>query len=152
MEKFAKRIRKEGCMMTRYLIVIAAVLSIIILPYIQPILTTAEAGDRQDIELLMQTFFDSLSSGDTDGILSCLTEPMLSQRKELLLYNPNYPNLLRKVYQHVKIDFGELKVIDDNTVSIAVKITKSNNNIRNTTFICTKVSGSWKISQEISIN
>jgi len=143
--------KKERCTMTRYLI-IGAILTIMILPYTQPVLRTAAASDREDIELLMRTFFDHLSSGNTDGILTCLTEPMLHQRKELLEKNPNYPDLLRKVYQDARIDLGELKVIDNNTMIISVKITKSNNHIRNTAFLCRKDHGFWKISEEVKSN
>lgn len=137
--------------MTRYLI-IAAVLAIMILPYTQPALRTAEAGDRQDIESLIQTFFSGLSSGDTDTVLSCLTEPMLSLRKGSLLNNPNYPNLLRKFYKNSKIDIGGLKVIDDYTMVVSVTITKSNKQARNTSFLCKKDNGLWKIADELRSN
>lgn len=137
--------------MTRYLL-IGVVLAILILPYTQPTLRMAAAGDREDVKLLVTTFFDYLKSGDTNGILTCLTEPMLSERKELLIENPNYSGFLKKIYQHRRIVLRELKVIDDYTMVVSVEITKSDNQVRNTSFLCRKDNGLWKISEELRSN
>jgi len=110
----------------------------------------ASADDTEEIQILVTHFFDSLKTGDTDGIILSLTDPILDERRELLETNPEYSNQLKGVYDGIQIELGSVNIKKNDTALIAVQIKMSDGMPRKTKLFCKKINGSWKISEELS--
>jgi hypothetical protein len=52
------------------------------------------------VESVVEDYFEYLRAGDTTGMLSLITDPLLSERRELLENNAAYPKFLRDMYKN----------------------------------------------------
>jgi hypothetical protein len=104
------------------------------------------AGDS--IEITVQTYFDYLKSGDTEGILSCLTDPLLSERRSLLEKNTAYPDFLRDMYRSAYIVIKNVEE-DKGKIEAEIYLNEHDPPLRSR-FILKRPSGAWLISEEIN--
>ena len=107
------------------------------------------ADDTEEIKILITDFFDSLKTGDTDGIILSLTDPILNERRELLETNPGYSDQLTRVYDGIEIELGNINIKKNDTAVIDLQMKMNSGSLRMTSFFCKKINGSWKISQEM---
>jgi hypothetical protein len=111
---------------------------------------TLQAQERE-IELSIENYFEYLRRGDTESILSLLTDPLLSEKRELLEKNTEYPESLRETYENASMLIKSVKMIDTQRGVADVEIyfdgQASPLKIR---FILKRKDGSWKISEEVS--
>ena len=100
------------------------------------------------IETTVQSYFDYLKSGETEGILSCLTDPLLSERRSLLEKNTAYPEFLRDMYKSAYI---VIKNVEEDKGEIEAEIYLNDEDPPlKSRFILKHESGSWLISEEIN--
>lgn len=108
----------------------------------------AQAGDA---EMSVETYFDYLKNGDTEGILNILTDPLLSERRTLLENNTDYPEFLRKTYEGANLEIRNVERVDKDIRMVEVEIhLGSDGSSLKTKFLVKKVNDSWKISEEIT--
>ena len=108
-------------------------------------------AEEREVEASIQNFFGYLKDGDTQSILSLLTEPILSEQRKLLENNSEYPEFLRKIYKNSYMVIKNTEKINRNKRAIDVEIYHGNLEppleIR---FILKRKKGLWKISEEIT--
>lgn len=125
-----------------------ALLGIIPLLYYNIAHTEADEGE---VEAVVESYYGYLRAGDTAGILSLLTEPLLSERRELLERNTAYPQFLREMYQSSYMEVTDIKKVKGNRRAVDVEIyLDEGQNPLKTRFILQIVNGSWKISNEVN--
>ncbi len=104
----------------------------------------------QEEEAEIESFFSYLKSGDREGVLSLLTEPLLSERRELLEDNPEYSGFLKETYRSASIKIKNTEEIGQDKRAVNVDIYFSDQEPPlETKFILKRENGSWKISEEI---
>lgn len=108
----------------------------------------AMADDTEEIKILITDFFNSLKTGDTDGIILSLTDPILNECRELLETNPGYKDQLTGVYDGIEIELGKIKIKKNDAARIDLQMKMNSGSLRKITFFCKKINGSWKISRE----
>lgn len=110
--------------------------------------TEAKEGEEAAV---VESYYGYLRAGDTAGILSLLTEPLLSERRELLEKNTAYPQFLREMYQSSYMEVTDIKKVKGNRRAVDVEIyLDEGQNPLKTRFILQIVNGSWKISNEVN--
>jgi hypothetical protein len=106
-----------------------------------------QAGDA---EASVQTYFEYLKDGDTEGILNILTDPLLSERRKLLEDNPEYPEFLKNTYQGANLEIKSTENIDKNKKAVDVEIHYVDGSPLKARFLLKMVDNSWKIAEEIN--
>ena len=106
------------------------------------------ADDTEEIKILITDFFNSLKTGDTDGIILSLTDPILNECRELLETNPGYKDQLTGVYDGIEIELGKIKIKKNDAARIDLQMKMKSGSLRKIIFFCKKINGSWKISRE----
>jgi hypothetical protein len=122
-------------------------IALVVLPSLS-IIPTLEA-QTGDAETSVETYFDYLKDGDTEGILILLTDPLLSERKRLLENNSEYPEFLRKTYQGASMEVKNSENVDKDKRVVDVEIHFADGSSLQTKFLLKMVDGSWKIAEEI---
>lgn len=108
-------------------------------------------AQEYEVEAAVESYFSYLKNGDTDGILSLLTDPVLSERRKLLEENTTYPEFLRENYRGSDMEIKRVREIKGERKSVAVEIYfEQPGPPLKTKFILERVDNSWKISEEIS--
>lgn len=110
-----------------------------------------QAQEEGEVELAVENYFEYLKRGDTQGVLNLLTDPLLSERRELLEGNTAYPEFLRERYENAYMEVKNTEKIKGNERAIDMEIYLGEQEPPlKTRFILRKKSGSWKISEEIN--
>ena len=108
-------------------------------------------AQEREIEVVMQDYLEYLRSGDTEGILSLLTDPLLSERRKLLERNSAYSEFLRDTYRGADMLIRGIKEIGTNKRAVDVEISFGDQGAPlKTRLILKREGGLWKISEEIS--
>ena len=104
-----------------------------------------------EVEAVVESYFECLRSGDTTGILNLITDPLLSERRELLEKNTAYPQFLREMYNNSYIKIINIRKIkgDKRAADVEVYLNNGETPLK-TRFILQNVNGSWKISDEVN--
>jgi hypothetical protein len=108
----------------------------------------ALADDTGEVESLVIEFFEYLKTGDTEAIISSLTDPILSNHRRTLR-NPNYPYQLMQAYGGAEVVVKKTKIINDYMVQIFVKIRNGDGSVSKTSVLIKKINDRWKIADEI---
>ena len=134
--------------MKKNMTIIIVTTLMIFLGYFQtPSLYSQDTG----VELLMNNYFKFLKTGDTESILSVLTDPLLSERENILKNNPAYPNFLRAQYETARFVIGQTIAIQSDKKSIDVEIYfDEKGQPLKPRFLLKKEKGFWKISDELT--
>ena len=104
-----------------------------------------------EVEFLMNNYFQFLKAGDTESILSVLTDPLLSERENILKNNPAYPNFLRAQYKTARFVIEKAVDIQSDKKSIDVEIYfDEKGQPLKPRFLLKKEKGFWKISDELT--
>ena len=104
-----------------------------------------------EVEAVVESYFEYLRAGDTAGILSLITDPLLSERRELLEKNSSYSEFLRDMYKNSYIQITNIKNIKGNKKAADVGIYLNEEEIPiKTRLILQIINGSWKISNEVN--
>ena len=109
------------------------------------------ADDTGEVESLVIDFFEYLKTGDTEGIISSLADPLVSDYGRTLR-NPNYPYQLMQAYGGADVVVKRTEIINDHTVRTFVKIRKGDGSVSKASFLIKKINDRWKIADEININ
>ncbi|MGB3209605.1 MAG: hypothetical protein WBB19_02760 [Desulforhopalus sp.] len=109
----------------------------------------AKASESGDVRSVVIEFLHYLKNGNTDGVLSLITDPMLSERKVVLGRNPNYPVMLMDAYKKTDFQIMSVEKLDNLHYSVVVDSIVGDEIVKKTEFICQKDDDSWKISEEI---
>ena len=104
-----------------------------------------------EVEAVVESYFECLRSGDTTGILNLITDPLLSERRELLEKNTAYPQFLREMYNNYYMKIINIRKIkgDKRAADVEVYLNNGETPLK-TRFILQNVNGSWKISDEVN--
>lgn len=103
-------------------------------------------GERQAIE----TMFQYMQAGNTDGILSIITDPMLSAKKSLF-QKKSYSAFLKKHYKNAELLIDKIESVGTGKSRIDIRIDFNDGGpLLRTRFIVIQDNGIWKISNEIS--
>ena len=114
-------------------------------------ITAGAEADEGEVESVVQSYYGYLKLGDTAGVMSLLTDPLLSERRELLEKNSSYPQFLREMYESSYMKITEIKKIKGNKRAADVEIYLNEGQTPlKTRFILQNVNGSWKISNEVN--
>ena len=104
-------------------------------------------------ENVMQYYFNALKNGDTETIITLLTDPILNNRRLLLEKNTAYPEHLRNYYQNANMFITDKTLSDDgNVCTITTNIFfESGGNPLIIQFYLKNTSEGWKISEEFTM-
>ena len=112
----------------------------------------ADAQSRQNAAPVVQTvesFFSYLKNGSRVQILEILTEPLHTERKELLSRNTRYADFLKKTYKDASMQILKIERIDPTTTRVDVEIKlKADEPASPTSYFLKLVGRTWKISEE----
>ena len=123
---------------------------LLIIPLLYSNVAHTEA-DKGEVGAVVESYYRYLRVGDTAGILSLLTEPLLSEKRELLEKNTAYPQFLREMYQSSYMEITKIKKVKGNKRAVDVEIYLDEVGMPlKTRFILQIVNGSWKISDEVN--
>ena len=107
------------------------------------------AAAEDDVRLSTQTFFNYLKNGDNAGLLNVLTDPYLSEKKDLFK-SEAYRNHLRKIYKnaYMIITNVESSIPDERIVDVDIYFENEGIPLR-TRFLLKRITDSWKVAEEI---
>jgi hypothetical protein len=109
------------------------------------------SSDEENARIVMESYFSALKSGDTQKILSILTDPLLSTKRDLLEKNTHYSSYLINYYENASMVIKEIIFPKENMSIITTEILFAGDiHSIKSKFILKYESGTWKIAQEIS--
>jgi lysophospholipase L1-like esterase len=109
------------------------------------------ADGTGEVESLVIDFFEYLKTGDTEGIISSLADPILSNHRRILR-NPDYQYQLMQTYGGAEVVVEKTEIINDHMVRTFVKIINGDGSVSKVSFLIEKINDRWKIADEININ
>jgi hypothetical protein len=121
-------------------------ISILLCGFNAPILH-AQANDERQVVL---NLFQYMQAGNTDGILSIMTDPILSAKKPIF-QKKSYSAFLRKHYSAAELLIEKIERTGAEKSSIDISIDfKDEGPPLKTRYILVQDNGLWKISNEIT--
>lgn len=114
--------------------------------------TVSLYAQSSEVETTIEDYFTHLKNGDTEGILSSLTNPFYSQRRKLLTENSEYSEFLRDTYKDAYMEIKNIKTIkkgDRRVVDVEIYFNAQEPPLK-TTFVLKRENDLWKISEEAS--
>ena len=111
-----------------------------------------EVADVYQAENLLSQYHNMLENGNTSGILSLLTGPMLKSNENLLRNNSKYARFLRERYRNSNFTIVNYKPIDTSYSSLDVLITFNSQEKIWTRFTLALEEGKLRIYAEEEIN
>lgn len=103
-----------------------------------------------DEEMPVHNFFEQLKSGNKEGVLNQLTDPIWQKKREIFYKNPQYIQHLQNIYQGSSISITNTETVNADTRRVYVEIYLAGENIPiKTSFILKRKDDVWKISKEL---
>jgi hypothetical protein len=115
------------------------------------ILIGGEIGDKP--EDVIAAYFSGLKEGDVQKLIFLLTDPLLSEKRELLEEDATYPGFLRNYYRDATMLIKESTPIYENNICILMVefFFKDDGNPSKIKFYLKNTDSGWKISEETPI-
>ena len=106
---------------------------------------------EEEGKILVQKYFENLKIGDTSAILNILTDPILSEKRDLLENNPAYSSFLQKIYANSHIEINNMAATESGKKSVNVAIYFNDQGPpQKARFILKLEDNVWKISEEMN--
>ena len=112
---------------------------------------TVESSEN-DMAAFAQAFFVSLKQGDTETILDLCIDPLLTEKRDLLENNRQYPDFLRQAYQHATMVVNEIDRVDDAEGTVDVEFRFPEGPPLKTRFLLKRQNGAWRLASEEGLN
>ncbi len=107
------------------------------------------AGASEDeLAAFVQTFFISLKAGDVEAILDHCADPLLTQKRDLLQNNRDYPEFLRQTYERATLVVNRINQVDDLESTADVEFHFPEGPPLLVRFYLKQHDGVWKIASE----
>lgn len=98
----------------------------------------------------IEKLFLYLKEGNTTGILNLLTDPLLTEKKEIFENNQSYSNFMINTYEESSLSISKIEQLSDlkSAINVEIRFRRGGPPLK-TRFILKKEEGVWKISEEI---
>jgi hypothetical protein len=114
-------------------------------------LFTVQGSDKEDARIVMESYFEALKGGDAQTILSILTDPLLSTKRDLLENNTSYPSYLITYYENSTMVIKGIDYPKENMSIVRTEILFAGDiHSIKSKFILKYANGAWTIAQEYS--
>lgn len=107
--------------------------------------------DTAEQDQLLSSYTQYLKSGDTQGLLSILGDPLLNRRKDQLQSNPSYSSFLVKHYDNANFQVTAIESLDAYTGKGVIDVVFPDSvKPLEIKLLLKRIDGVWKIVDELN--
>jgi hypothetical protein len=107
--------------------------------------------DTSEQDQLLMSYIEYLKSGDTQGLLSLLGDPLLSRKRDQLESNPSYSSFLAKHYEHANFQVSAVNIVDAYTSKGVIEVAfPGSAKPLEIKLLLKRMDGLWKIVDEFN--